>query len=78
MTTPYTNPELDQLLFDSAVHHAAMRAHYLRQATACPGQRRSHLHAARRHEWCVVDLAVKAEVQAVRLFDMSQQAGVSA
>lgn len=59
-------------LFASAVHHAQMRAHYLRMAHTDAAKRRSHLHAARRHEWCVVNLAVKAEVQAVRLFDARQ------
>lgn len=59
-------------LFASAVYHAAMRAHYLRMANTDASKRRSHLHAARRHEWCVVNLAVKAEVQAMRLFDARQ------
>ena len=56
-------------LFDSAIYHAAMRAHYLRAANTDTAKRRSHLLAARRHEWCVVNLAVKAEVQAQRLAD---------
>lgn len=69
MTTPMNTPHQPDPVFESALYHAAMRAHYLRAANTDTAQRRSHLHAARRHEWCVVNLAIKAEVQAQRQAD---------
>ncbi|MDO8768786.1 MAG: hypothetical protein Q7K57_08790 [Burkholderiaceae bacterium] len=69
-----TTPAQADALFDSALYHAAMRAHYLRAANTDTAKRRSHLHAARRHEWCVVNLAVKAEVQSQRLADAQADA----